>query len=396
MAVTGLFICVNLRMMSLPLEGSRSLRGLPIFSFPEYPEAFSRTRSIEKRHEIEAWDKWAESPVVGSYQFDKGTAIHYPHMDLQSHYHDTKPNLSMTSLFLKDMAFPEKDAAVLTRKGNKFNASGVKSNQDRVVVLSFPNQDWWIGLFDGHGFFGHATSQYASLEFPKRLLEVTTKSTANPEEDIKGIFRDIQNSMPLVPEAGSTAISLWKRQDQLYISNVGDSTAFVASYDDVGNVQLLYTTKPHKPDTPEERARILSMGGEVIEAPMPGASARLLIADEKHPENSMALAMSRSLGDHEGAKFGLSPEPTTDVLDLKGFDQKKNYMVVAASDGLLDKVNAIDVAKSFAQSFLPSNPLLPLEAAEKLILQSSEAWRMEMYGQEYRDDISVAVHRLRL
>jgi serine/threonine protein phosphatase PrpC len=201
----------------------------------------------------------------------------------------------MTSLFLKDMAFPEKDAAVLTRKGNNANASGVTFNQDWVVVLSFPNQDCWIGLFDGHGFFGHATSQYASLEFLKRLLEVTTKSTANPEEDIKGIFRDIQNSMPLVSEARSTTISLWKRQDQLYISNVGDSTAFVASYDDVGNVgnvQLLYTTKPHKLYTPKERAHILSMGGEVIEAPMQGASARLLITDEKYPENPMALAMS--------------------------------------------------------------------------------------------------------
>ena len=65
---------------------------------------------------------------------------------------------------------------------------------------------------------------------------------------------------------------------------------------------------------------------------------------------------------------------------------------------MFDKVSEIEIAQEMAQSQLlsPAGKFLPLEAAEYLILKSSAAWSRDPFGQGYRDDISLAVHRLRI
>jgi serine/threonine protein phosphatase PrpC len=379
------------------------------------------------------WDLWAAEPLVGSFRYDdEGTnnIVHFPAMDLQSHYHDVKPNYNLrigggaaankpnAQVFNEQQAFPDPDVVLLTRKGNKFIGSGVKANQDRAGVLSLENNDgengdWWMGLFDGHGFYGHVVSQYCIYEFPKRLLNAIANNNKNDNNRLtkegipkvlQQIFLDIDHSLPQLEGAGTTGISIWKRQDSLYISNVGDSKAFVASYDaSTGKpVKILYETQPHKPDDPNERARIEGIGGTVLDPPQPGASARVLIPDPTDPFMSMALAMSRSIGDHEGTAYGVIAEPTTDVIDLAEYEDLDNnhdlqYMVVVCSDGLLDKVPLMEVAEYMAQSLLPTTSLMPLEAAEQLIVQSSMSWlRDPMGGDGYRDDITLAVHRLRI
>lgn len=421
--VLGLFICLmfwaNLQLIESPTSNNRSsssFRALGQFTFPKYPVASKIGKKLENPSpEIEAWNTWAEEPMTGSYKFDDKIRIHHPFMDLQSYYHDVRPDFSQFSHFgvtksasasvslqplkLTNAEFPESDGVVLTRKGNKFAASGVKYNQDRVILVTFGETDWWIGLFDGHGYHGHVTSQYCSMEFAKQLIQQQSQivSDKNPTDIVETIFNNIQLSMPVIPEAGTTGISILKRNKQLYISNIGDSKAFVASFDPQNptissSIKMLYETKAHKPDLPEERARIESMGGTVLDAPMPGESARLLIPNVENPDMSMALAMSRSLGDQDGTRYGLSSEPTTDILDLESLDKSREYFVVAASDGLLDHASQQKVAIDFASALSSSNPL---ETAEKLILESSHGWAMLPIG-GYRDDISVAMHRIRL
>jgi hypothetical protein len=46
-----------------------------------------------------------------------------------------------------------------------------------------------------------------------------------------------------------------KLGETLYISNLGDSLAFVVKYDETNvqdSVEIVYQTKPHKPDDPLE------------------------------------------------------------------------------------------------------------------------------------------------
>jgi serine/threonine protein phosphatase PrpC len=74
----------------------------------------------------------------------------------------------------------------------------------------------------------------------------------------------------------------------------------------------------------------------------------------------------------------------------------KKFLCICASDGLLDKVTPLQVAQHVATSFLKNSPLLPLEAAEQLLLQASKGWLTEVMGGDYRDDMTIAVHKLEL
>jgi serine/threonine protein phosphatase PrpC len=360
---------------------------------------------------ITAIAAWASLPMVGSYRHRQSdntmTRIHMPFMDLQSTYKRRPPNLrSLHPEATAGMSFASPECIVLTRKGDKFTHTGVSSNQDRIATSDFVAangqiEEFWMGLFDGHGDLGHVISHFAVSEFPKRLEVLRHQSLS--VEDTKGALRDIflavNRDLPHLVGAGTTGISIWKHQDQLFISNVGDSKAFVASIDSTRNtVNVIYTTKPHKPDDPDERKRIQGMGGKIQEAPAPGFSARLLIPVGESPFDVVGLAMSRSMGDFDGQPYGLTAEPTTDVIALSSLDPTLDYLIILASDGLLDKISEIEIAQEMAQSQLlsPGGTFMPLEAGEYLILKSSAAWDNDPFGQGYRDDISLAVHRLRL
>mmetsp|Transcript_9825 Transcript_9825/g.20414 ORF Transcript_9825/g.20414 Transcript_9825/m.20414 type:complete len:226 (-) Transcript_9825:1084-1761(-) len=223
---------------------------------------------------------------------------------------------------------------------------------------------------------------------------------------LKAIFLDINKSMHSLPKiaasAGCTGISVLKRGNSLYISNVGDSVGFVARYNkSKKSLEIIYSTKPHKPDSPSERKRIEEAGGRVIDPPFQGMSARLAIPME-NGMSEMALAMSRSFGDFDGEKVGLSVEPDTDVINLSQFDKSKEYFVVAATDGLIDFAQlseeevAIAMAKAISdeedESHVSSRFVSArgTEAARELILKSSKMW-----SSNYRDDISLVAHKIR-
>jgi serine/threonine protein phosphatase PrpC len=105
----------------------------------------------------------------------------------------------------------------------------------------------------------------------------------------------------------------------------------------------------------------------------------------------MALAMSRSIGDKDGAPLGVIPDPTIDKLDLTTIATSDlGLFAVVASDGLLDRLDEKQVAESIASSLFSSHAKkqTPLEACEELIMKSSRGWIAS--GMPYRDDISVA------
>jgi serine/threonine protein phosphatase PrpC len=408
-------------------EGNTSSRSeIQFLSLKSFPNDLPTTKST-----IQEWERQAENPMIGLYRYSSISTIQLPTADLEdseqtqteekgSYPHGSLPYLN--------------DIVVLTRKGHKYNPEDRKRtpNQDRVLVLSrqednIPEEksDWWMGLFDGHGYHGHLVSQYVSLEFARRMnklwrVENTSSSLkgsssnemsiSTVKEMLKATFLDINHSIPsFMTQSGSTGISVLKRGKSLYVSNLGDSVAFVASYNKADDYRskpkIIYSTKPHKPDTPTERERIEESGGRVQDPPFEGLSARLIIPVNVGFETiEVGLAMSRSLGDHDGLKVGLIAEPDTDVLDLSELDKDEEYIVVAVTDGLVDfdKLSEEEVAVAMAEALSTkegqSNAVVSskgTEAARKLILKSSEMWDSAPGG-IYRDDISLVAHKLRL
>jgi len=390
-----------------------SKRNKEFQSLQPYPNNLPTTKSS-----IDEWERNTKRPLVGSYRYSSIATIQLPLVDIEED--DMIPKRADSTGFDRSNA---EDVVVLTRKGHKFNQEdGLRTpNQDRVLVLKkngnsiIGDQDWWMGLFDGHGYYGHFVSQFVSSEFSRRINKEwegqnSLRSSMVEKDSLRTIFLDINRSIPdFMRSAGCTGISILKRGNSLYISNVGDSVAFVASYDKSNssskkNLKIIYATKPHKPNLPNERKRIEEMGGRVMESPFYGASARLMIPMTIGSQTvEFGLAMSRSFGDLDGEKFGLSIEPDTDVLDLSKFDKNQDYIVVAATDGLIDfeKLSEEEVglimAKALTSTEQKTNDLVSspgIKAARELILKSSQIWDSELG--DYRDDISIVAHRLRI
>lgn len=145
------------------------------------------------------------------------------------------------------------------------------------------------------------------------------------------------------------------------------------------------------------------------------------------------LAMSRSIGDWEAGKRGVIPDPIVDVLDLNhlviaaltGTHEKEQCFVVdeqgeideaactsaelealmaekddvhvfavSASDGLMDFLEASEIAKILAPSLFLETGSHPVTACELLIFAAANAWQDAKQGR-YRDDIAIAVSTLR-
>jgi serine/threonine protein phosphatase PrpC len=306
--------------------------------------------------------------------------------------HETDNRSSYTKNLVK--LFSHHHHALLTRGGNKaFGPNGVKANQDRAFIMypfsfreNFSKHDLLMGLFDGHGPDGHVVSHYITLQLPQVLTQML-EQTHSPSDALTQTFLNLEENLPPVESSGSTAIVMLRWNDTLYVANTGDSLAFVASFDDGGNVMIIYQTKPHKPHLPEERARIETAGGQVMAPQSPEDSSRVIVFQEGGMV--MALAMSRSIGDKEGTVIGVIAEPTVDALELKTMaPSHKKLFAVAASDGLFDHIPPHEVATELAKSLFGSSPLSPLEACEQLIMKSSKGWIAT--GMPYRDDITVA------
>ena len=362
---------------------------------------------------------------------------------LQFSYDEYSTALDDGSNDANDKHTADQISAVLTRRGAGI---GHEINQDRSFVLHLPRNDFAVGIFDGlvlvpslayfasfaarcmlssssslsddifsfrsHGENGHSTSHYVSQQLPRILAnELSTKA----EDDVTAIHKILTDSFLEVDSnvdelagaprdamvvSGSTAIVALKRGHILHIGNTGDSLAFVVRRDrSTGATEIVYRTKQHKPDLPEERERIEGKGGEVLMPPAwaVGDSPRVLSPLTKEEEElgvlPIGLAMSRSIGDRELKNVGVIADPTIDAIDIESLSTKgADLFVVASTDGLYDHVPPETLAERLGGSI--SSQKLLLSAMEELIMEASNVWLRLMQGEVYRDDISLSVVKI--
>ncbi|XP_054718262.1 uncharacterized protein LOC129227692 isoform X2 [Uloborus diversus] len=145
--------------------------------------------------------------------------------------------------------------------------------------------------------------------------------------------------------AGTTASVAFIRKGKLYTGHVGDSRIVLGcSEPDNESWQAESLTIDHKPESPEERKRILESGGLVMnksgvdrvvwKRPRPGHQGPVLRNTDC--DEVPFLAVARSLGDlwsydYFQQEFVVSPEPDLGVMTL---DLKKDKCLILASDGL--------------------------------------------------------------
>lgn len=177
-------------------------------------------------------------------------------------------------------------------------------------------------IFDGHG--GPEVARRLTNDLAGRIINrLQTGMTINHVKNVLvQIFHEQDNTLRWASHCGSTAIVAVKFKGVLYLANVGDSKAIV--FDSDG--KIIGETRDHKPNFPEEQARILASDGSVD---VIGGVARV----------NGQLAISRSFGDFSLKRRSSNQGPVTATPDIYVYDIQpngKDHYILMATDGLWD------------------------------------------------------------
>lgn len=230
-----------------------------------------------------------------------------------------------------------------------FSIQGLKpghanwSNQDNFLLAENFDGDssrhLWIVL-DGHGEAGHHVSKMCRERMGAIWKE---HKFASPPT-----FRTMQAELDSAPFdvkcAGATCVMVALHGPRLELSNCGDSRAVLGRKQGTA-ISAVHLTVDHKPDRPDERRRVMQAGGQVgcrqlvvghnANGPitLPLGPARVWYQNRNE---TMGLAMSRSLGDAIVHKLGVSAEP--EITD-RNLDENDCFLVIA-TDGIWDVIDS--------------------------------------------------------
>ncbi|CAN8255762.1 unnamed protein product [Cochlearia groenlandica] len=288
-------------------------------------------------------------------------------------------------------------ASVFSKRGEK----GV--NQDCALVWEgFGCQEDMIfcGIFDGHGPWGHYVSKQVRNSMPSLLLcnwqKILAQTTLSEPDDIVGSDKNLsrfdiwkqsylKTCVTVDQElehhrkidsyySGTTALTVIRQGDVVYVANVGDSRAVLATVSDDGSLAAVQLTLDFKPNLPQEEERIIGCKGRVFCLKDEPGVHRVWQPDAETP----GLAMSRAFGDYCIKEYGLVSVPEVTQRHIS----TKDHFIILASDGIWDVVSnqeAIEIVSATAE---------PAKAAKRLVEQAVRAWNKKRRGISM-DDMSV-------
>ena len=210
---------------------------------------------------------------------------------------------------------------------------GVKAapNQDDFCIL-VDGDTTILGVFDGHGLFGHFCSYTIQQLMPKLLyshpafktnLELALKQTfLKLDEALRGITQQDGKFSALL--SGTTASVVVYRDKTLYISHVGDSRV-VLGRKDKDKIKAVPLSRDHCPELDDEKERVEKSNGEVRRQD-PSGPPRVFGLGANYP----GLAMSRAIGDEIAKSYGVIADPEVKCLKIESDD----LFVTLSSDGV--------------------------------------------------------------
>jgi protein phosphatase 2C len=188
------------------------------------------------------------------------------------------------------------------------------------------------GVFDGHA--GARAAQFCTsfvaaavtgdAAWPAAPATALTNAFLSLDES----FLDLARSERPPLDDGTTALVAVVAGPRLFVASAGDSRAVLVGAD--GSVRAL--SDDHKPNRPDEAARIRALGGTVVHHGVWRVNG--------------VLAVSRSIGDNPLKPF-VSAQPEVTTVELGERDEA----LVLATDGLWDVLSNEAVAATVAAAF---------------------------------------------
>ena len=272
------------------------------------------------------------------------------------------------------------------------NGDDKKVNQDSYFIFKNFVQGYdniFMGVCDGHGYYGHEVSGYIKENLPMDLNHMIKTKKLNIQSDnlspiIKNVFIMENNSLLRNKQidsdlSGSTCISAIYTPEKLIIANLGDSRCILGKF--INNEWVAENlSRDHKPTLPEEAERIKKKGGRIHQMRDDDGSfigpMRVYMKDKEMP----GLAMTRSFGDYYGTTAGTISEPE---VTEHVFSQEDKFFLLA-SDGLFEFIQSqeiIDIIKDYYEK----NDIVG--CCEYLYKESCRKWLKE--EEDVIDDITI-------
>lgn len=267
-----------------------------------------------------------------------------------------------------------------------------KINQDNFFIEKnfFENDEqFYVGVCDGHGSYGHVCSDFISNHLPDYLNIAYKQNKASLSMNTIIIDAFISFNNELINEtyidssfSGSTCVSIIFLEDRMLSVNLGDSRAVMAKY-----VNNAYITVPlsrdHKPNEKEEAKKIEDNEGQINayydeESNEYIGPLRIWVKGKDYP----GLAMTRSFGDQIAHSVGVSSEP--EIKEFK-YDGTENFVIIA-SDGVwefIENEEAVEIVQKYFENNMDANG-----AVNALVKEAFKRWKKE---EEIVDDITALV-----
>ena len=267
-----------------------------------------------------------------------------------------------------------------------------KVNQDRDFIFhNFVSgfENIFMGVCDGHGFFGHEISEFIKENLPMDLnriikakkldlikddLSKVLIETFKMENESLKRFKQIDSDL-----SGSTCVSVIYTPKKLIIANLGDSRCVLGTKAK-NEWKYINLSRDHKPDIKEEADRIKKKGGRI--RPMIDEDGnfvgpmRVYMKDKDMP----GLAMTRSFGDNFASIAGTICEPEIKEHILVPEDK----FLILASDGLFEFISSEEVG-NIVKGYYEKNDIVG--CCEYLYKESYRKWLCE--EEDTVDDITI-------
>ena len=289
-------------------------------------------------------------------------------------------------------------------KAGKDELGNTKTNQDTYLILTNINGLKHFNIFgvlDGHGPEGHLVSQFISnyieiefenhpkLENVKNIEEIYSILKSKNFEIIKKIFINADHALKKedidYKNSGTTCVLVIHVGEHIICANAGDSRAILIfdeeNDENLNSIKVFPLSFDNKPENPQEKERILKMGGTVEKLKNKKGHGigpyRVWIKNKDYP----GLAMSRSIGDFHGKKVGVIADPEIIEYNLSIYSK----FITICSDGVWEFLNNEDVMNIGKKFYLENNPR---GFCKELISKSVQYWEKE---DSAIDDITVVI-----
>lgn len=260
-----------------------------------------------------------------------------------------------------------------------------KKNQDALIMAEDPKtRSLLLCVLDGHGEDGDKVAQSIKSKLSTYLFKHKSFAT-----DIKTAITDVVAKVeseilrdPAIETdfSGTTFTAAVIRGNTMTTANIGDSRSTVGYRNASGGITGIAISQDHKPDLPEEKARIEAKGGRVFAVEYDDGvdgPPRVWLGHMDVP----GLAMSRSLGDAVAHSAGVSSEP--DFIEYTfNPEGREDLILILASDGLWEFMSDQEVME------IALTTTEPRYAVDKLISEANERWMVE---EQVIDDTTVCV-----